>query len=290
MNDEYKCIQVGGDQLVVTIDRPAGASLGNVIIVPPFGMSADRIFPTAYFFVRNDFTVYRFDPRNHPGRSSGTIGHFTLSGLCEDVLSIMQLVPNSILVGISLSSRAVIRAMTLCDRWTSAVLITPVLNVRGTLRSVFGDDLFTRAEGDLSLYPTTNEILGYEVDMSFVLDCKTAAMEGLPDALADLVKCKNPITLISGTDDPWVCHSEVSATAAKARTKGADVRCRSVPAATHQLYRNPVLAMSYFHSAVTECLQLAGVTGKETQSPSFSEIIDAVSNLSRAKGGSTSHA
>ncbi len=275
MNNEELRLNVNGDALFVTVDRAEGRALGTVVVVPPFGMSAERLFSTAFQLTRNGFDVYRIDPRNHPGRSTGSIEAFTLSELADDVRTVLDAVPQALVIGISVSSRAVIRALTDRLDWRGAVLITPVVNVSSTLNEVFGADLFKRfhSGGD---YPKRNRILGYDVDMTFVADCVAHGMVTTDDAIADLSRCHHPMHLIAGTDDPWVDIHEVRHAAREASNNDRMIEVITVQAATHQLYRNPVLGMTFFHAAVRECLQLVGGNPGDAVMPAFTDIISAV--------------
>lgn len=276
MNNEELRLSVNDDALFVTVDRSVGKAVGRVVVIPPFGMSAERLFSTAYQLTRNGFDVYRIDPRNHPGRSTGSIEVFTLSELVDDVKTILDAVPHAIIIAISLASRAVIRALSDRRDWRGAVLITPVVNVYSTLNEVFGADLFERFNSG-GEYPARNKILGHDVDMKFVADCLASGMVTTEDATAELCRCRQPIHLIAGTEDPWVRINEVRQVVREARSNGCPVKLTTVQAATHQLYRNPVLGMAFFHAAIRECLQLAGRDPGDAVMPAFTDIISAVS-------------
>jgi pimeloyl-ACP methyl ester carboxylesterase len=276
MNDqEIRLTNVEDGEVVVTVDRPTGEPVGSIVLVPPFGMSAERMFPAAYLLTLNGFEVYRFDPRYHPGRSTGSIETFKLSGLPADVAAILDLVPGAVVVGISLSARAVIRALAGRTDWGAAVLLTPVVNVRFTLEQVFGYDLFARIYGGEGLPPRVR-VFGYDVDTSFIQDCIEHRMVDVRDASIDLGECRRPFVLVAGDADPWVKLEEVRRLANEARERGRTVELVSVQAASHQLYRNPVLAMTYFQTATRECMRLVGRDPQRTICPPFSEIITAV--------------
>lgn len=274
MNDEEILLSVDGEKIVVIVDRPRGESIATVLMVPPFGMSAERLFATAYLMHLNGFTVYRFDPRNHPGRSSGTIESFRLSGLAADVEAVLELCPGALVMGISLSSRAVLRALAGRDDWQAAVLVTPVVDVQFTLREVMGVDLVQIVQDD-EPFPDRNLVLGYEVDKVFVNDSINSDLIATKSTIADLSMCRSPLVLVAGTEDPWVAIEDVRAVAAEARNMGAAVELVTIPAATHQLYRNPVLATAYFNCAVRHCLRFAGGDPNSLVQPSFAEIIAA---------------
>src|SRR5205085_4774264 len=80
MNDTSYRIRIGGGDLTVTVDAAEQPSdSGRVILVPAFGMSAERMFPAAYLLAANGFEVHRFDPRDHPGASTGSTATFPLT-------------------------------------------------------------------------------------------------------------------------------------------------------------------------------------------------------------------
>lgn len=274
MNDQHIALSVDGDSLAVVVDHPAGDVVGTVLMVPPFGMSADRLFATAYLMSCNGLKVYRFDPRNHPGRSSGSIDSFRLSKLAHDVGAVLDLCPGAVVVGISLSSRAIMRALTERDDWHAAVLITPVVDVRATLTAVMGVDLVQIVRDDQP-FPDRNLVLGYEVEKVFVNDAIVHNLVDLPDTTADIERCGKPLTFIAGTDDPWVRIDDVRQVAADTARAGRAVEVATIQAATHQLYRNPVLATAYFNRAVRQCLRLAGRDAGTIVEPTFSQIIAA---------------
>jgi pimeloyl-ACP methyl ester carboxylesterase len=258
----------------VTVDHPAGEVAGTILIVPPFGMSAERLFATAYLMTMNGLKVYRFDPRNHPGRSTGSIEAFRLSELATDMGAVLDLCPGALVLGISLSSRAVMRALAGRDDWRAAVLITPVVDLQYTLSEVMGVDLvgIVRSGED---YPERNLVLGYEVDKVFVNDGIEHSLVDPSDTVADVLRCRGPMVFIAGTDDPWVRMEDVRSVAAQAARAGQAIELITIQAATHQLYRNPVLATAYFNCAVSQCLRVIGRDPDTIIEPSFSQIIAA---------------
>jgi pimeloyl-ACP methyl ester carboxylesterase len=274
MNDEEITLTIGSDKLVVTVDHPAGEECGTILIVPPFGMSAERLFATAYLMTMNGLKVYRFDPRNHPGRSTGSIEAFRLSELAIDIGAVLDLCPGAVVLGISLSSRAVMRALALRDDWRAVVLITPVVDLQYTLGEVMGVDL-VRIVRNGEEFPDRNLVLGYEVDKVFVNDSIEHSLVEPSDTVADVFRCRHPMVFIAGTDDPWVRMEDVRSVASQAARAGHAVEVIAIQAATHQLYRNPVLATAYFNCAVRQCLRVAGRDPDTIIEPSFAQIIAA---------------
>jgi len=286
MNDEEIRLSSGdGGEIFVAVDRPVGTPVGRVILVPPFGMGGERMFPVSYLLTLNGFEVFRFDPRCSPGRSSGVIAEFTLSGLNDDLSTVFSHVPNALVVAISLSARSVLRTLAEREDWRAAVLMTPVVNARYTLHQVFGFDIFGRKmAGELG---PDIRVLGLDMKTSFLDNCMSHGLMDAAGATSDLTKCRHPIALVAGDADPWVKIDEVREAASAAQAAGRSVEVVSVQAASHQLYRNPVLALTYFQAATRECLRLIGKDPASAVSAPFSQIIAAVEDTTspaRASG------
>jgi pimeloyl-ACP methyl ester carboxylesterase len=124
-------------------------------------------------------------------------------------------------------------------------------------------------------FPERNLVLGYEVDKVFVNDSIEHDLVEPSDTVADLLRCRRPVIFIAGTDDPWVKMEDVRSVASQAASAGRSVEVISIQAATHQLYRNPVLATAYFNRAVRECLRAIGRDPDSIVEPSFAQIIAA---------------
>src|SRR5205085_628960 len=133
--------------------------------------------------------------------SSGSTETFRLSRLTEDISRVLKFAPDSILIAMSLSGRCALRALATNHEVSAAVLVSPVVNVRGTLLEVLGDDWFKRIAYDDS----------------------------------------------------------------------------------HQLYRNPVLAMKFIQIMTSECLRLAGDDADAAVLPPFSEIVAAVGEIQTSR-------
>jgi pimeloyl-ACP methyl ester carboxylesterase len=275
MNDDCIRMPVSGGELEVTIDAPAtpGRPAGRVVLVPPFGMSAERMFPAAYLLSANGFEVHRLDPRDHPGASTGTMATFHPSRLAEDVKTAVDASGGATVMAISLAARSVLRALPNTPKAEAAVLITPVVNVRATVREVTDCDWFERILVDDA--PLTR-VLGYDVGTVMIRDCARTGMVAVGDAIADVLDSRVPISFIAGDADPWVDIEEVRAVVAAAASEGQDVDLRTVSAASHQLYRNPVLAMTFLQTATERCLELAGRDPNTAIAIPFSEIVRAI--------------
>jgi len=281
MNDERLRLNMdGGEEVNVIVDRATGTPRGRIVLVPPFGMSGERLFPASYILTLNGFDVLRCDPRDQPGESSGFTETFRLSRLTEDISRVLKVAPDAILIAMSLSGRCALRALATNHEVSATVLVSPVVNVRGTLLEVLGDDWFKRIAYDDS---RRVRVLGHMVDTDFIRDCVASNFVNLDDTLADVLAGGSPITIVAGDADPWVSIDDIRSLASQATDKGYPVRLTTVRSASHQLYRNPVLAMKFIQIMTSECLRLAGDEADAAVLPPFSEIVAAVAELGTSR-------
>lgn len=286
MNDRQQRLQVGDSEIALTVDAPLGSKRGRVVLIPPFGMNAERLFPAAYLLAMNGFEVYRIDPRDHPGESSGNTDTFRLSRLTEDIVATLDAAQGDMLVSISLSARCALRALRQRRDFRAAVLVTPVVNVRYTLHQVLEDDWFERIYRE----PVSHmRVLGYQVETAFFADCRIHRLFDLTDTCEDVADCEAQLTFIAGSEDPWVAIDEVQQVAQEALHHNRSVKLMSIQAASHQLYRNPVLAMQYLQIATQECLRISGYDPEQAIFPPFSEIIAVLEETKRVARLETHH-
>jgi hypothetical protein len=59
----------------------------------------------------------------------------------------------------------------------------------------------------------------------------------------------------------------------------------TVPAASHQLYRNPALAMTFLELATRRCLAIGGRDPDAVGVPPFAEIVQALNEMQVAGTG-----
>jgi pimeloyl-ACP methyl ester carboxylesterase len=276
MKVDTTTLRIGHDELVMYSDQPDADVIGTALIISPAGMSAARMLPASYILSENGFRVVRFDPRHHPGRSTGTLRNFRLSSLVEDIEKVLEVAAADVLIAVSLSARAAIRTLVGRDQLKGSVMITPVVNVRHTLSQVLHRDCFAESDRDpTELVP----VFGSGVEMGFIDDCIAAGMVDIRDAVADVAAINTPIRCIAGDADPWVSMDDIRTTASAAWHRGHDFRIVTVEAATHQLYRSPALAMTYFTEAAKESLRLVRPDSTLDRVPTFAEIIAVVESV-----------
>jgi pimeloyl-ACP methyl ester carboxylesterase len=273
MNEIERILEVE-DGHVSLVENPAeGPCHGTVVLVPPFAMQARNLFPIALTLCRNGFRVVRVDGRDSLGGGSGEIFRYRMATVAADVSRVLEALQRDrtvstpiLLAGLSLSARAVVRGLTSrpCD---GAVLLTPVFHLRSTLEQVLGQDLFAVRDADA---PPSLRVLGQLVSWDFIRDARAHHFVDLDTTFGELAQLTTPTTLLCGDEDPWVSIADVRAAAA-VMNPAADVTV--VRAASHELNRNPRIAMTYIDHLTAQCLALAGWPGTSVELPPFSEVI-----------------
>lgn len=267
-------IKVRDQKIVVAVDEPQCEKiLGDIIVTPPFGVTAKRMFSLSYFLTQNGFRVYRPDFRCHLGSSSGEITDARLSTQVDDILAVIKETNCSLVVALSLSTRAALRARRLCQKPISLVLVTPVVSIRSTLEAASGEDIF---EGVINGRIRGTDILGNYVKNDFVKDCINSGFETWEDTLEDIISSDGHTTFIAGDRDPWVSFEMVQKVVQESLKTGVYIHLISMQAASHKINRNPAVANAYFEATTRDCLRIVGSNTTSVKIPDFKDIIKAI--------------
>jgi acyl transferase len=280
LRSEHVEIPASSGQVIhALVDVPPDA-IGRVVVGAPFAMTADACFPIAYVLLRNGFEVVRFDPRNHVGASTGRMRDFTLTGSAEDLGLVLDHVGPSLVAAVSLSGRPALRVAAERSDLLGLLLVTPVVNVRRTLVAVLdGTDYFAAPPADL---PPGTRVLGHWVAKTMISDCSRSHLESIEGTLVDAADVRSPVVVVAGDDDPWVDIDEVRRVVDVIVTRQpGQATLRTISAASHEITRNPVLALAYIGALARAALDLSGRTTQELVIPRFSEIIAASRGAAR---------
>lgn len=275
-------IQLGGrtltrqfsEELMVYIDEPDTEARGTILIAPPFGITARNLFLPAFILASNGYRVVRFDPRDHVGESPGTMWTFTLSQFAEDIQRMLGWYTPDIVLGFSLAAPSVLRALAESGSAASPVLAAPVVNLQYTLNAVLEKDYFTPENFDM---PQEIVVLGEHIDgRQFRDDSIEHDLDTLADAVAGASQVKGTLSLVAGTEDPWVSIDEVrEVVASREEQHGAErTRLRLVSVGTHQFNLNPAVANAYMAAVLAECLQLSGADESAGRVPPLHKAIE----------------
>jgi pimeloyl-ACP methyl ester carboxylesterase len=277
ITESFQITDAHGAAIECEIDRPRAGAVGRCILLPAFGLTKLDLIAPAYYLLSNGFEVVRFDPTHHVGNSTGGIADFTMSRLTADIATVLDRLatPDTVVVSISLSSRAAYRALA-GRKLRGLFLLSPVVNMRHTLREVTGEDLIASYhEGTL---PESKDILGFEVKKPFCRDCVEAGFAELKGTLAEVGRLALPCWFIVGTHDQWVELDEVKQVASAMR--GA--RLVPITGANHQMFRSPVIIQSYLAALLAGLHELLALPG-EPAVPAFRDVIRFVSGLKKAR-------
>jgi pimeloyl-ACP methyl ester carboxylesterase len=266
-------VPVGQGHICLTETEAVVPRQGTVLLVPPFAMTARSMFPVALTLSANGFESVCVDGRDSLGKGSGKTFNFRMTTLAADVKRAVEVMQDRrtggaplIVVGLSLAARAVVRVG--CGRACDGmILMTPVLHLRSTLTQVLGQDLFAVPDSEL---PASLRVLGQEVGREFIRDARDHDFVGLETCQAELRRIDTPLAMICGDEDPWVAIEEVRASVALLRPTPTLSVLR---AASHELNRNPRVAMTYIEHLTAQCLAMVGREPSELIMPSFSEVI-----------------
>lgn len=271
-NSMVELINRSGKVVRITVDEPGdGDVAGIVLLAPPFGATAHSMFAFAHALTVNGYRVARVDYTDHVGLSEGVIADAALPSQLDDLKVAVEAFPDAILVGVSLSSRISVKLLAHQSAVRSAVLITPVINVRHTLKQALDDDYFGMSEKQL---PISLEVFTHPISGSFVTRSRDAGYFDLADGKRDLAAVRVPCRLIAGEHDPWVSVEDLESAVA-----GLDrhlVRLVKVAAGTHKLNRNPAVARVYIETMLEELFDLGRRQGRPMV-PSMDQSIRAMS-------------
>lgn len=261
------------DDLTVYVDTPDSPPRATILVAPPFGISADNLFLPAYILAANGFRVIRFDPTNHVGESPGAIWDFLLSTFAADTRRMLEWATPEIVLGFSLAAPPILRALGETGSQAHAVLAAPVVNVRYTLNEVLGIDYYTPENADM---PQAIVVLGEKIDgRLFRADTLDFRMHSHEEAIADALKAAGTVSLIAGSEDPWVSLDEVRELVRRRDEELGEGRTRlqTVSVGTHQFNLNPAVANTYMTAVLVECLHLSGADESEGRVPPLHEAI-----------------
>jgi len=241
-----------GNGVAVAHRRGIGVGRDRVLIVPPFGVPAATLGIVADLLVAEGCEAVLLDPRDSNGDGSGDICDFRMSTLIEDCQAAIEHYQPTVVVAVSLSARAAARALATSTTAPRSVFLLPVVDVRSTLTIVLGRDWFAVAPASI---PPMTTVLGFEIRSEhFRSDCVDLGILSADSMRSDLEAISAPVTLLPGTQDPWIDHGMVSQIVDSIKPQRATLRMRSVPCDEHELQKHPAVAIQVINECVAEVL------------------------------------
>ncbi len=233
---------------------PSGSPI--VIISPGYGETKKEYLTLAYFLANNGFNVLRYDHTDHVGESDGDILQFTLTGMRQDLSSVLSYAertwPGSriALVSTSLAGRVALKQMANDRRASLLVLLTGVVDVQATLSAVHQEDYIGAYLRGIRRGAVN--MLGFNISAEpWLEDAITQGFADLQSTIRDASQICLPVVLFVAEHDLWVDTNSVRAVQ---EALGAKLRhFYLIPEALHRLNENPRKARAVFRQIVTCC-------------------------------------
>jgi acyl transferase len=250
-----------------------------ILVTSGFARRMSSFSPLAQYLAINGFEVFRYDPLDHIGLSSGEMKDFTLSTGLESMRLVVDWLRKERelttlgVVATSLSSRIAYRLIGTQPGFEFLVTAVGVTHVAATLKEVFGEDYSKWRPEDLPDYVEFEK--RHRVNgPPFYRDGFENRWWGLEPTVEELRHCKVPIQAFLGNDDPWVKAEDVHQ--ALAGDGSATRKISTLTGSGHDLGRNAAVAREFFCEMTRACIALSGTeqwsTGPELSEPSFEDI------------------
>ncbi len=201
--------------------------IGNVVIMSPFGKTTHDNFLIAHYFRLNNFNVYRFDPRNHVGLSSGDMEDFSLQQLDQDVIIafdnfILDKSLPTFIISISISYPASLKFMSK-NSWIKGLI--------SLVPAVHPDDTVTRViKCDVKRYRTDEKLPCYQYGFgckikakNFIMAIEKANYSNFEDMIGYAKLVDNPMYILAADKDEYVNLQDVFKLKQAFKNKNSDV-------------------------------------------------------------------
>jgi acyl transferase len=258
------------------LSPPCGGKSGIVVLAPGFGQTMTHLSTLALYLASAGFVVYRYDPFNHIGLSSGSVRSFTMSSSLES----MQIVVRSILaqdlgssqiglVASSLAARVAYRMVAVEPSLSFLITIAGVVNLRDTLVQVLGTDWFEVNSKEL---PETIEVEGYPITAPpFCGDCVSEDWLSLESTKREIRTMKTRLTAFTASEDLWVRYEDsVEAHRSLLHPSSKNIL---LAGATHNSSNNPRTTRVLLNAVTDGALDAVAVGKRNGGEPTFSTIV-----------------
>lgn len=241
--------------------RGVGAPNGRVLILPPFGLPAQFLGLIADKLRREGYESILLDTRDSNGTGSGEIENFLLSTVVADCKAAIDHYEPTVVVAMSLGARAAARAIAQSEHSPRSIFLLPVVEFQATLEKVVGRDLFVERFDQM---PYTTNVLGFDIRSEpFMSDCVDQQIICPESMCRDLEAHGGEVTLMPGTNDPWIDHSTVTEVFHQVGSHTPKLRMQSLPCDQHELHKNPRMALRMIGECVREVLVGAEVASQK---------------------------
>jgi len=230
----------------------------KLIIIPSgYGETKRDALTISYYLVSNGFNILRYDNTDHIGESDGDIFNTTLPKMKDDIIATLDYAQNRFgvmhagIIGSSLSKRVALKAAAEDSRISFILGLVGIVNLKGTLESVYNLDIIGKVESGEEKHVDVAEILGHEVGREFPLSAIKEKYHDLESTRQDIKKLKIPFVFIVGERDEWVSIEDVRMVFGA--TDYPNKELHVVKDAMHLIYENPKAARSILKQTVISC-------------------------------------
>ena len=251
-----------------------GPAVADVVLIPPYGKSSHELVMIAHQLSLNGFNVIRFDPRNHVGRSTGSILDFTLQGVEADAQRVLDSRPHSrrpvLLAALSLSAPIAWKVATRRPEVAAVVSLVGVVDVTYTVELLIPERSLDHFRVPGLSEEATSTIFGYQVrGAQFTRDIDRCGYRTLEQTLSVLGQLKVPAHMIVAEQDEYVRLADVE----RARTAvPAGSELLMMGGMTHEVGRSLRAARMATSARTSYCRKAVGLSVEATSAP-FTDVI-----------------
>jgi len=258
------------------------ARRGTILLAPGFCRRMYNLATLAQYLTFNGFEVYRYDPLNHLGPSSGVLYDFTMSSGYYGMNAVLSWlrgerdVDSLGIVATSLSARHAYRACG--ERHDIDYLLTAVgvTHLRATLQRVFGVD-WAACERELLAPTVVFEDKHVIHGPPFWEDAYAGDWWEGTTTQRELDSVDIPIVAFAARDDDWVQPHEVEAALGLSRHR--ERRLCELAGSGHNVSQNPAVAQAMLVSMTGEAMGLAAGFDRPLDvksEPTFTQITEQI--------------
>lgn len=207
-----QCFNGHGQRLAVCHDCPdpeVASDLPIVILAPGYGRTKTDYIDLAYDFACNDFRVLRYDHSSHVGESDGGMVQTTLTGMEEDMLSMIRYAmhrwPTSpiIMVACDVPARVALKHAAHHPATKLLVLFAPVFDVQYALMTYHEKDLIGAALRGKQF--GVSNVLGFNIDAdAWITDVIQGQFADFSSTHDDLSRLHVPMLVYASEADVWI--------------------------------------------------------------------------------------
>lgn len=268
-------IECEDDSKIFFLESTIKNPKANIIIVTPFGKTIHDMFLITFYLNYNGFNVYRFDPRDHVGMSSGDIEDFGLYKVEKDLEKCMQhfnfdkSVP-TIILGMSLSFPVALKYASLNSNIHSLISIVGVVNPDDTSYKVTNIDP-NEFRKPVITAPAYSEPFGCRIkNKKYVEGLDNGGYSKLSDIIGFGHKLTVPLYMIVAEKDQYVSLSEVKEFFSCKNSGGEMVVMEGV---SHEIGRSISAAKTVASLVVEFSMKSINMDTDTIQLPSLVEVI-----------------